>query len=50
MDAEKADEKVKTTMHSWFAAQPKTFFNEKIRRSFGKWTKCIQKLSDYVKK
>jgi hypothetical protein len=50
MDAEKADEKVKTTMHSWFAAQPKTFFNEKIQRSFGKWTKCIQKSSDYVKK
>jgi hypothetical protein len=50
MVAEKADEEVKMTMHSWFAAQPKTFFNEEIRRSFSKWTKCIQKLGDYVEK
>lgn len=47
---ETIDEEANTALHSWFAAQSKTFFNEGIRKLFSRWIKCIEKLGDYVEK
>lgn len=45
-----SDEAVKEAVHSWLAAQPKTFFYEGIRKLVERWTKCIEKQGDYVEK
>ncbi|KDR11782.1 hypothetical protein L798_14287 [Zootermopsis nevadensis] len=45
-----SDEEVKTAVHLWLAAQPKTFFNKGIRKLVDRWTKYIEKQGDYVKK
>jgi hypothetical protein len=42
-----SDEEVKMTVYSWLAVQPKIFFNEGIRKLLSRWSKCIEKLSDY---
>ena len=45
-----SDEAVKEAVHSWLAAQPKTFFYEGFRKLVHRWTKCIEKQGDYVEK
>ena len=37
-------------MHSWRAAQPKTFFSEGIKKLVQRWKKCIEKHRDYVER
>jgi hypothetical protein len=45
-----SDQEVKEALHAWFAAQPKTFFSEGIRKLVQRWTKCVEKQGDYVEK
>ena len=45
-----SDLEVKEAVHAWLAAQPKTFFSEDIRKLVQRWTKCIEKQENYVKK
>ena len=44
------DQEVKEAVHSWLAAQPKTFSLEGIRKLVQRWTKCIEKQGDYFQK
>ena len=43
-------QEVKEAVHAWLAAQPKIFFSEAIRKLVQRWTKCVEKLGDYVEK
>lgn len=45
-----SDQQVKDAVHTWLAAQPKTFFSEGIGKLVQRWTKCIKKQGDYVEK
>ena len=45
-----SDQKVEEVVHSWLAAQPKTFFSEDIRKPEQRLTKCVEKQGDYVEK
>lgn len=47
---ETTDEEANTALHSWLAAQSKTFFNERMRKLFNRWAKCIEKLGDFAEK
>jgi len=44
------DDDVKTAVHQWLRAQPKTFFSEGIKKLVGRWEKCIAKQGDYIEK
>jgi len=37
-------------VQSWLKATPKSFFLEGIRKLVDRWTKCVVKQEDYVKK
>jgi len=34
---------VKAAVHQWLRTQPKTFFADGIKKSVGRWEKCIAK-------
>ena len=44
------DKEVRETVHKWLRDQPKTFFLEGIPKFVDRWTKCMEKEGDYVKK
>ena len=44
-----SDQEVKEAVHAWLDAQTKTF-SEGIIKLVQRWTKCIEKQEDYVKK
>jgi hypothetical protein len=37
-------------VQSWLKAMPKSFFLEGIHKLVDRWTKCVVKQGDYVKK
>ena len=41
---------VMEAMQSWLKATPKSFFLEDIRKLVDRWTNCVVKQGDYVKK
>ena len=45
-----ADDEVMEAVQSWLKAVPKSFFLEGIRKLVDRWTKCVVKQGDYVKK
>jgi hypothetical protein len=45
-----ANEEEIQAVHKWLCDQLKTFFVEGIRKLVDRWTKCIEKEGDYVKK
>ncbi|PNF23181.1 hypothetical protein B7P43_G02737 [Cryptotermes secundus] len=45
-----SDQEVKEAVHVWLATQPKTFFSEGIRKLVQRWTKCVEKQGDCIKK
>jgi len=44
------DGEVMEAVKSWLKAMPKSFFLEGIRKLVDRWTKCVAKQGDYVKK
>jgi hypothetical protein len=44
------DDKVMEAVQSWLQATPKNFFLEGICKLVDRWTKCVAKQGDYVKK
>jgi hypothetical protein len=44
------DNEVMGAMQSWLKATPKSFFLEGICKLVDRWTKCVAKQGDYVKK
>ena len=44
------DDEVMEAVQSWLKATPKRFFLEGIRKLVDRWTKCVAKQGDYVKK
>ena len=45
-----ADDEVMEAVQSWLKATPKSFFLEGICKLVDRWTKCVAKQGDYVKK
>jgi len=45
-----AGDEVMEAMQSWLKATPKSFLLEGIRKLVDRWTKCVAKQGDYVKK
>jgi hypothetical protein len=43
-----ANEEEIQAVDKWLRDQPKTFFEEGIRKLVDRWTKCIEKEGDYV--
>jgi len=44
------DDDVKSAVYQWLLTQPKTFFADGIKKSVGRWEKCIAKQGDYIDK
>ena len=44
------DSKVMEAVQSWLKATPKSFFLEGTRKLVDRWTKCVVKQGDYVKR
>jgi hypothetical protein len=44
------DNDLMEAVQSWLKATPKSFFLEDIRKLADRWTKCVAKQGDYVKK
>ena len=44
------DDEVMETVQSWLKTTPKSFFLEGICKLVDRWTKCVAKQGDYVKK
>ena len=44
------DNEVMEVVQIWLKAMPKSFFLEGIRKLVDRWTKCVAKQGDYVKK
>jgi len=44
------DNEVMEVVQSWLKAMPRSFFLEGIRKLVDRWTKCVVKQGDYVKK
>ena len=44
------DNEVMEAVQSWLKATPKSFFLEGIHKLVDRWTKCVAKQGDYVKK
>jgi hypothetical protein len=44
------DDEVMETVRSWLKATPKSFFLDGIRRLVDRWTNCVAKQGNYVKK
>jgi len=44
------DDEVMEAVQSWLKATPKRFFLEGIRKLVDRWTKCVAKQGNYVKK
>jgi len=44
------DDKVMEAVQSWLKATSKSIFLEGIRKLVDRWTKCVAKQGDYVKK
>jgi len=45
-----ADDEVMEAVQSWLKATPRSFFLEGIHKLVDRWTRCVVKQGDYVKK